>query len=225
MRRGHGRADTGCYGPEQSSENCPTLSRLKTHVCWLGTAPAAMFKSQQGLQERTCRLSRRVKAPFDWLRRVLQERLCPCSCRVTSCIRSNAGGVPNRPISRHTEPDAQTEQTDDALVLLWCSNWLNFLTAGSLDSPPRSLDMEIPRQEGGRNCFNLFRVDLYVRSADAGSPEQLGGNDDISVIGWKSLKKPTRENKEAVELQSNNKPTHFRNTLDTKFVFGIKLVV
>lgn len=101
--------------PSEGSEYKTTLMSniepFKTHVSWLGSASGSHVKSQQSLWKRTCRLSRWFKVPFDWFRRVLQERLCPCSCRVTSCIRSNTHGVPNKPISWDTDSNQTLRQS------------------------------------------------------------------------------------------------------------------
>ena len=80
--------------------------------------------------------------------------------------------APNRPVStvnitaggHRFKPDVQMEDTERALVFLGHFNWLALTVARSLESPPRSLDMEIYRKErerGRGTIFILFYAFLF----------------------------------------------------------------
>ena len=70
------------------------------------------------------------------------------------------------------------EDTERALVFLGHFNWLALTVARSLESPPRSLDMEIYRKEREREggelflfCFMLFYLTFKV-SGDPNRPSE-----------------------------------------------------
>ena len=63
-----------------------------------------------------------------------------------------------------------------ALSFIGRSNWLAFTGARSLESPPRSLDMEIYRKGGGMEMIfiliSAFLFDLYVPGMASGDTER-----------------------------------------------------